>query len=497
MIIGHKRNCVFAVLAVLLACMLLFPFNVRVFVDIFAIGLSDIKILAFPVFACLLALLYYHKPNELDYCQTARRIWMLLAVLFTAGILSFIYLVLVSGVDGFYRFYVVRDGFISSNLIGHIHASKPIIGWPLEFFPQFSYTLDFGYPIMAYIPFYVYIPFTLMLFCLLYLLYKIVPNLAVRLNYSVSLFFIFAIGLFTVLKNIVDGGLLNTQLTIPLAVFTFLFAFRKEDSFACKTARLLGFIAFFALLQFCMQAFLTAWFSRSFTYYVISNVFNSMVSDGNIYASLGLLLVAWVSFSLLDRRQSVLRLIACMLVFIVLFTSLTLTLSQMDFSDNPVEYSLALLNAVRKSYDINSSISFLARKELNSESIFFVQTNFHPLRQHKIVWGYNTKTVSIPELYPVSGTPPSRRNERMGCNPTPLEQKETLLFKIFGFNGNVMQANNSLLSIGHSERREGEYQLYLNYCVPSKHVVLMETLSMQDSVFVLELVTSSRQHEEL
>jgi len=494
---GLKRNFVLAVLAVLSVCTILFPFHVRVVVDVFAIGLSDMKILSFPIFAFMLAVLYYSKPNNLDYCQTARKIWVLLSVLFAAGLLFYVYLVLTSGVDGFYRFYAVRDGFVSSSLIGHIHAFKPVVGWFLESMPQLSYTFDFGYPILAFIPSYAYMPFTLLLFYLIYLVYKFVPNISARLDYSIGMFFPFAVSLYTVLKNIVDGGLLNTQLTIPMAVFAFLLAFRKEDSFARKTAKLLAFTLSFVLLQFCMQVLLTAFFNKSITAYMVSNTFDFMISDGNIYASVGLFLIAWFSFSLLDRKRTLFKLIAGILIFTVMFSLFVLVLNQFSFSDNPVEYSIALLNAVRKPYSVNSSISFLAQKDLKSESSFFTQTESYTLRQHKIVWGFNSQPITILELYAVSGTPPSRRNERFGCNYSLLERKETLLFKVFGFEGNPEELNNSLLSIGESGRREGEYQMNLNYCVPSKHIVLMETLSMHDSTFVLELVTASKSHEEL
>ncbi|MDD5112207.1 MAG: hypothetical protein PHG85_06660 [Candidatus Altiarchaeota archaeon] len=495
--VDGRRRYALALIVALGVCTLIAPLYARFVVDVFAIGYSDVKILVFPVFALLAHVFYFAKPkNDAGYGRQAKSVLLLSAILYAAGIASFMLLVYGSGLNGFFRHYAVRDGFLSSNSLDHIHSFKPVIGWPLILFPEASYYFDFGYAFTSYIPFYAYIPFTVLLMCLAYLLCRLLPGMGSRLEHSVSGFLLFSISIFTVLKSIVDGGFFNTQLTIPAAFLVYILAFHTGNNRRKNAALLLAAAISFAMLQLSAKLFLTAVLNRGLTIDMAMLTASLYVSDENIYASAALYLIIWLSFRPLDKNPGRLKLAYGIIVFIALYAGLVYVANARGYYGSSLVYSSDLLSRSRETVDANTSISVLSRHGSIPEGDFYVVTHAEQLRRDTVIWLYTNRTTQGAEIIGIGGTPPGRRNQKAGCGHNPIEYEDTVIFKLYDFKYDAILIESPLLSIEKTGVRDGEYVAKMRYCTPNKQIVLLEVLSQYDDNYIAELVSVYRKTGE-
>ncbi|MFH1126014.1 MAG: hypothetical protein V1703_02710 [Candidatus Altiarchaeota archaeon] len=487
--VGKNRFYAVLILLLLLATTILLPFYARPLVDIFATGYSDVKLYAFPLFAFAVCIFYFSKiQDSINFRQRAFMVFAFIVVLYAANTLFYAYLTASSGVENFMRYYVVRDGFISSNLLDHMHSFKPIVGWPLELFPEASYQMDFGYPFMAYIPFYAYIPLTIVFLYLLYQLCKFIPEVGARFQYSIGVFLLFTISLFAVVKNIADGGLTNIQLAIPLAFFTYSTFFKKDWPRARRIAALLTAFILIIALQFCIQSLLITYFSKEISIDILTLLLKSMLSDSNLHISAALYLIIYLSFKPLDRNPNLIKMISSIVLFIITFIFLSLATSYYNLSESSLAYSTSLLEKAEEKLDENTPLSFLTQRGLAFDSPIFTITHAEPLKRHSVMWGYTTKPITGLDFFELAGTPAGRKNKRTGCEYKLKEENDVILFKLYGFDPNVETINNSLISISKTSLRTGEYRASMRYCMPSEHIVLMEILSMYDDKFIADIM---------
>jgi hypothetical protein len=490
--VERKRRYALAVVFLLLIAAICFPFHLRFIVDVFAIGLSNAKLYGFPLFALIMLLSYFRKPkDDAGFKRRALRVGAVLAILFTASLASFLYVTKTIGASGLYRYYVVRDGFLSSNYLSHIHSFKPIVGWPLEFFSTMSYTLDYGYPFMAYIPFYAYIPLSMLLLYLLYQLWEITSHIGQRANYSVSWFFVLAVSVFTIVKNIIDGGVLCPQLTIPMGIFAYLLLLRKETSEWRRILLPLAAVTIALTLQVFIQLLVTAYLGGGITAEMAYVLTALALTDENIPTTGALLLIVYASFKLLDRKPTPLKLAVSIILFALLFSLITWAISIWPYNASPISFSSALLANEQSIIPVNTSVALLAKPGSHFENDFFAVTNSESLRRHDLVWGYTLRAVSDADVASLSGEPPGRKILKINCPYQPLEHNDTLLVKLYGYDGLPQQINSTLMSIEKTSRRQDEYYVRISYCTPGKLIILMDVLALNDDVYAIEPVVMS------
>ncbi len=208
----------------------------KFFVDNFATGRSDFKVVLFFGFLSLLSFVLFiivnfpHFPSKRvrSYIHTARYLPLLLFFLllfgYLVGIGSYVYFLekFDLGYNGYY--WSVYDGKLSSTEFHHIHTSKAVLTRFSELFQMpMHQTYDEGLFYRHVIPeyfmdiFLVLIPliFILILLCLL----RLYEDL--QTSHSVIFYVIlFIISGLSSLKNMVDGGLFNAEALFWFSVFS-------------------------------------------------------------------------------------------------------------------------------------------------------------------------------------------------------------------------------------------------------------------------------------
>jgi hypothetical protein len=354
-----------------------------------------------------------------------------------------------------------------------------------------SYLFDYGYAFMAYLPYYAYTPFTILLLYLTYLLVKLIGQMGSDFNHSISSLLLLTTSLFCVIKNIIDGGLLNSQLTIPLAVFAYLALYKSGRKEINNIGILVILILFTGLVQFLSQimavAYLNNGLNSDMTYFILE----LMISEKNIYNTAALLATAYLSFRPLDSKPDLTKLIASILIFTVLLAFLIQVSRHYAWSRSSITYSTYILDNAAETLEAGTPFAFLAKNGSRHEANFFRQTHTEQVYRYEVVWGILNSTVTGAQAINAGGTPAGRRGWKTDCEFNNSRQETAIYFKLYGFEPDVLSINSSLFSMEESERRPGEYEAEIKECMPSEQVILLDVLSQRDSTFAAELIGPS------
>ncbi len=226
-----------------------FVMNVmKFFVDNFATGRSDFKVVLFLIFLMVMSLLlaFYSYVKNIKLMRRLLSIKMLPLVLFLllflgflAGVCSYIYYIHHFGLDYNHYYLSVYDGKLSSTQFSHIHTSKGVLSKLSEIFGlSMHQTYDEGLFYEHYIPmgfayfFMLLMPIVFMLICVCLLqLYGHLEAHTYR-NFYVFLYIISSLSSF---KNVIDGGLFNPETLFWFSVFAvMLFCLYKQFSFEVR-----------------------------------------------------------------------------------------------------------------------------------------------------------------------------------------------------------------------------------------------------------------------
>ncbi len=214
---------------------LLFDY-LHVFVNIFAGGRSTIKVYLFIFYLCILGIVtiykkkYPHKFNK--HTQFFRLFFISTALLFLIGIITQLYLYFVYGIPWGETLIVFNNHEISSSRIWHIHTLKGAMALLISPFSSGVFTnADVGLAFIGIIPTFFYF---ITLFLLAISIYSSIRLYVAIQTHSYSnkqialLWICYSIFSFSILKNTIDGGILNVE-TIPAILgMYFLFYFSEE-----------------------------------------------------------------------------------------------------------------------------------------------------------------------------------------------------------------------------------------------------------------------------
>src|SRR3989344_502383 len=466
----EPEKAALAVILFFFAVLLLFPFQARVFVDVFGAGRSDVKVFLFPISVIILFFLYFFRFkkaefSEKEFQQRAKKFFAALIILFTAQLTSFIFFLYKFGPGIIPYPWLVRAGAISSNQINHIDSFKPVLGWFVEFFPQLSRLFDAGYPFMSYIPFYVFIPFTIIFIYLFYCAWKLVPLLGSKLRYSAVLFLLLCLSLFTVLKNVVDGGLLNYETVAGLTVLSLLFFSSRENSKAIIVAGIIS------------AAAVSLYFSALTPLQVAPFIINILVS-AFFY------LAVFFSFKTLDTKANYKNLVAGAFLFLLLASLFFWTFAKPGFG-TVLTFSMATENHSMTEIQAGREFFVLAPSgaELSAQNFSVLKTA--KINEFMLVEGVAKENILSGQVLEFYGMRPNLyylNVDGVTCDRgTPFEMDFTLYD--FGPDLNEISAGDTLVitRIGSSS----DFTAFFAGCTPNADTLAADMLSKYDDSFMI------------
>jgi hypothetical protein len=191
------------------------------FVDIFAGGRSDIKVYLFPIFLLILAgIIFCVRKDYSSHSRIAVRIfWSCLVTGYIVGLALFIFFC--TQYDLRFRDFLmtINGGEISSTQINHNHVLKGSFGLVLLSIGQkFFENLDAGTAFVDLIPNWALIMgFILIVICVLSTIALFMSTIHSKTSQRQKIFYslAYAIGFFSLLKSVPDGGIFSA-VTLPV-----------------------------------------------------------------------------------------------------------------------------------------------------------------------------------------------------------------------------------------------------------------------------------------
>lgn len=222
---GIKGLLIPIVVVATLVCIYMLPagrYFMKTFMNIFSYGLSDFKIYFLIVFYFITAVSWNFMPEKVGRRSLAVSL-AVLAVCFALGMAEFIYLYLRLGIPvllGEYA-YFVGDGAFTGTVFTHIHNSKIVLAAVCRaiqhFFPQWQINADYGLPMLHYYPRGLAAAQLVLVLTGIFLIFRSLRHM--RNSLPMGWFVVYFISAFIVLKNSVDGGILNRETMFALPVF--------------------------------------------------------------------------------------------------------------------------------------------------------------------------------------------------------------------------------------------------------------------------------------
>lgn len=197
--------CIITVLALLLNKDLLYI--LKPYTNLFGNGISNFKTYLPFIYAFLLSFAWYrpsHKP-------VSKKPLVLALIALLLGVAQFTYITTQSGLDHRVAYYY-EDTEYSSNRLIHIHNSKTVLNPAPDLTPQtITNRFDHGLPYHSWIPKALIIPLTGTLLAYLYTVWKNAKRIENPVQAT-----LYGIATYLLTKNIIDGGLFNTETFIGL-----------------------------------------------------------------------------------------------------------------------------------------------------------------------------------------------------------------------------------------------------------------------------------------
>ncbi len=215
-------------------------------INYFANGKSDMKVYMFFVFCgLLLCVNIFFKSNKFNLEKTKRFIIVLMIILYSLNVGSFIYFFKSNNIPLLSNIYVFNNNEVSSSNILHNHTLKSPIGFLLEKIginPVQDY-VDTGY---AYTTFFssifLYIVLILMFLLIMSFAFYVKSSKLSRLQT-----FIFSIVSFSVLKNIFDGGLFHIESVLSISLLLIIFKNNQTYDRKYQQQNLLIFLIYLSI----------------------------------------------------------------------------------------------------------------------------------------------------------------------------------------------------------------------------------------------------------
>lgn len=189
-------------------------------VNIFAHGMSDFKIFFLLGLIFILALIWKLLPEKVNTAHLRLTV-LLVFFCFAVSLYEFLWLQLRLGTELLSTVNFYEDGLLTSSRLAHIHNAKIILALivkPLTLlFPHMEIKADYGGPLLHYYSLSAAF-FHLIVVILTYVM--VLKTLRyMRGSLGRGWFIIYFISLFTILKNIVDGGIFNRELMLAIPIF--------------------------------------------------------------------------------------------------------------------------------------------------------------------------------------------------------------------------------------------------------------------------------------
>ncbi len=482
------KHAALAVLLSLTAVTVISPNHVRLLVNIFATGVSDTKILSFPVFAALVWLRYFTKRPDVGFKRAVGWLYVTLTALYSMGVASYLYIAKQYAGGSLVWYYVVRDGFFSDNFLNHVHSLKPALGWPFEIYPGVSYQMDLGYPYMAYIPPQLYVIPTLLLALLFYQFWVVTPHVGRRHGYTLSIYLLYAITSFNVVKNVVDGGLISNQLFIALVVFSAVVLGSRRDS---RSRIWLLLSASFVVIAAVRLAVSILAVSYAYGWDIVKSIHSINMRvwvDSLSLTSAILFVIVYSSFRWLDSKQSAWRLMACTAAFLVLFSALLYAGERgMLESGSPIPYSLSVLQREGRLIGAGTPVALLMRTDIAAvDNPLYNVTGAVNFTAYQHVWAVTNRPVYGAEITRAIRNPAGRMNYDVGCRYVPLKKPRVMRFAIYDFDAPGSHRFGTLLEVAPVGAGGRLYEAKFNYCLAKPDLVLIQALSTLDDRFILK-----------
>ncbi|OGB78479.1 hypothetical protein A2296_05105 [candidate division CPR3 bacterium RIFOXYB2_FULL_35_8] len=361
--------------------------TIHAFVNIFAGGRSNLKAILFLIyFLCLLLISQFIYFKKIKVTKKINGLWIWIGV-----IVAYLFNALV-----FFIFYIknnfqfsdsivlFNESEISSTSLLHNHILKGVTGLVLKFFHVSNLeNYDGGIVFLDFIsPIYFYLGFAILLLLLILVLIYFIQEVAVYKDQNKKYIYMFAYAIitFSLIKNLIDGGLFNYEAIVSFGFWTLLI-FKSN-----RLSKYFSGILFFSYLL------------GNIVFYKL-NLFNSyevqeqglFLNIWNTIAYIFLLLILFYDqkYKIIDRRGFLLKILTCLLLFYPVYLDLSIIAYRLKVIDSNNHAILGVYEEIfEENYlylDSAGDLNFYEvspSAALNVDSIikkFNLLDNFYPL----------------------------------------------------------------------------------------------------------------------
>ena len=207
---------------------------IRSFIDIFAGGRSDVKIILFALYSLLLVSIYFIFKNRSTKTPKWKWFGISLLAMYIYGLFLYVFYALSNHLLLSDFFITGNNSEVSSSTIWHTHVAKGVMGQIIALFSKTNFTtMDNGGAYIGLIPSSVFL-FGSLLFVII-ILQAIVyfatsfKTFLIDKNNRQKIFIIlgYIIISFSLIKRSIDGGMLNPDFIVSM-IFIILFVLRSK-----------------------------------------------------------------------------------------------------------------------------------------------------------------------------------------------------------------------------------------------------------------------------
>ncbi len=194
----------------------LFSYGIKYFINIFSIGRSNFKIIFFLGFVFAVLLLRYFPPLKIPPFIPPLN-FILATALYVLGAAEYFYFTTLHFSAPNHKVFAYYMGSVSSTEFAHIHNAKPVMAWVLQWFPHGDLSqYDFGLPYLFFYP-----GWLMGLHSLLYFVFfgLTIYQLRAYTRASLSVYALFVLCCFILLRNQLDGGLFFYESLVAFPIY--------------------------------------------------------------------------------------------------------------------------------------------------------------------------------------------------------------------------------------------------------------------------------------
>jgi len=459
--VKQKNWLIVAVISLLLLVLVkvnvLIQVIMKFFVNNFANGRSDFKVISFLIYliiSSVIILFCANKKWKIKY--DFRKIFLvLIGLMFIIGMVSFFHFTDKYDLDYFEGYKSIHEGKQSSTTMFHVHTFKAGLSKIIDFVnPSLHDTYDSGRFYANHLPSFFWI-ISLILMPILIILSQLVLiklfHLWDKKRYKNFHLFIYIIASFSLLKNSMDGGLINQETFFWLAILLVLFSnFSSFKNFLKRS--LISSIIAFLLLSF------------PFMFYYDGPKF--LILEYLIFLSFFILLAG--SFRYWSNKKIVSLILLLYLIFVIFLNSFFLT--------THINFSAKVFSEMFTPVPENSTVYSYVHNVKNCKEVYYSQEDFS-------ICKFNVEKQNMLSLWQnYASMPPNYKPIKINKVNCDFNRTSTLLNNFKLIDGQVPEKIElSFLNVSFTHVENDLYSYFGRYnsCLPQYQEVLQRIFNKE------------------